>query len=126
MHNYFKYNAYLESSVNSILKIDILNNKKFVFCARTVIKTHNKNIEYRILKDLPINQLHKDVIDFIILLKSKINIKENVSPNYNKTINKKINSKDKYFITEEELSTKLIKLSVEYLNDCNKWITILC
>lgn len=81
------------------------------FCIPTVIKTQNKNIEYRILQDTPINEFHINFIEYVMIIKLKINIKES---GMQKSIKKKkftnqLKSKDKYFITAIEFTAKLAK-----------------
>lgn len=123
LHFYFKYNLYLESSNDSILKIDILNDNKCVFCAPTTYKKHNEIVKYTILEDRKINEIHNDVIEYYMSL--KINDNKKITKN-NKKIIRKENIRDKqYFITCDELEDKLSRLPQEYLNNYDKWIQIL-
>lgn len=124
MHYYFKYNKYFESSCDSNLKIDILSDGKCVFCAPTIIKTKKEDIKYTICEDLPINELHKDVIEYLTILKAKKVIKEE-SKNKKESKITKIDYLKKYFITEFEYKQKLNKLDNEYLNNYDKWLIIL-
>ena len=118
IHFYFKYNKELKSSVDSTLKIDYLNDNKCVFCAPTKIITNDKIIEYKILLDVKINELHSDVLNYLTFLKANKIIKNDNKIKISKE--KKYKYKENYYISPNELGIKLNKLDKDYLNDYEK------
>lgn len=123
IHYYFKYNVYFSSSNDYELKIDILSDGRNVLCAPTTYKMKDKIIKYTILQDIEINEMHNDVIEYIMLLKSKKGMSEKKEKKNNKII--KINNIDKYYITPYELNDKLNRLNDKYLNNYDDWLKIL-
>lgn len=86
----------------------ILDDSRCVFCALTSYKTQNEIVKYTILHDRKINELHNDVIEYIILLRANKKCNNKKDMKEKKLI--KTNNKHNYFITLFELKEKLNKL----------------
>lgn len=73
LHFYFKYNIYIDSSVDTNLKIDILNDGKCAFCAGSYYYAGEKIIKYELLNDFKINDMNETIMEYLMILKCDSN-----------------------------------------------------